>query len=171
MLISGPNGSGKELAARSIHHQSDRGDARFIVANCARLGTDRADVELFGSENLSTSRRIVGLFEQAHKGTLYFDEICDLPMETQGKIVRAVTEQRFRRIGGNKEVSVDVRVISASSRDLAEEIGAGRLREDLYYRLGVVPLTMPPLADRREDIPHLARHLSISWRGVPAFHE
>ena len=158
VLISGPNGSGKELAARSIHHQSDRGDARFIVANCARLGTERADVELFGSENLSTSRRIVGLFEQAHKGTLYFDEICDLPMETQGKIVRAVTEQRFRRIGGNKEVSVDVRVISASSRDLAEEIRAGRLREDLYYRLGVVPLTMPPLADRRDDIPHLARH-------------
>jgi len=158
VLISGPNGSGKELAARSIHHQSDRSDARFIVANCARLGAERADVELFGSENLSTSQRIVGLFEQAHKGTLYFDEICDLPVETQGKIVRAVTEQRFRRIGGNKEVSVDVRVISASSRDLAGEIGSGRLREDLYYRLGVVPLTMPALADRREDIPHLARH-------------
>ncbi|MGC6519439.1 MAG: sigma-54-dependent transcriptional regulator [Candidatus Puniceispirillaceae bacterium] len=158
VLISGPSGSGKELAARSIHHLSDRADARFIVANCARLDPDRADVELFGSENLSTSRRIVGLFEQAHKGTLYFDEICDLPIETQGKIVRAVAEQRFRRIGGNKEVSVDVRVISASSRDLAEEIRNGCLREDLYYRLGVVPLSMPPLADRREDIPHLARH-------------
>ncbi|HAO58364.1 MAG TPA: sigma-54-dependent Fis family transcriptional regulator, partial [Alphaproteobacteria bacterium] len=158
VVISGPNGSGKELAARSIHHQSDRGDARFIVANCARLGTERADVELFGSENLSTSRRIVGLFEQAHKGTLYFDEICDLPLETQGKIVRAVAEQRFRRVGGNQEVTVDVRVISASSKDLASEIAAGNVREDLYYRLGVVPLSMPALSERREDIPHLARH-------------
>jgi two-component system nitrogen regulation response regulator NtrX len=128
------------------------------VANCARLGPDSADIELFGSENMGTSRRIVGLFEQAHKGTLYFDEICDLPLETQGKIVRAVAEQRFRRVGGNKEVSVDVRVISASSRDLAAEIAAGHLRDDLYYRLGVVPLTMPALADRREDIPPLARH-------------
>ena len=158
VLISGPNGSGKELAARLIHHHSDRRDARFIVANCARLGADSADIELFGSENLGAGRRVVGLFEQAHKGTLYFDEICDLPPETQGKIVRAVAEQRFRRVGGTKEVSVDVRVISASSRDLAAEIAAGHLRDDLYYRLGVVPLTMPALADRREDIPPLARH-------------
>ena len=158
VLISGPNGSGKELAARCIHHQSDRRDSRFIVANCARLGAERADVELFGSDGVATSRRIVGLFEQAHKGTLYFDEVCDLPLETQGKIVRAVAEQRFRRVGGNKEVSVDVRVISASSRDLSAAIAEGRLREDLYYRLGVVPLSMPPLAERREDIPHLARH-------------
>ena len=158
VLISGPNGSGKELAARVIHHRSDRRDARFIVANCARLSPESADGELFGSENVGTTRRIVGLFEQAHKGTLYFDEICDLPLETQGKIVRAVAEQRFRRVGGNKEVSVDVRVISASSRDLATEIAEGRLREDLYYRLGVVPLSMPALAERREDIPHLARH-------------
>ena len=97
------------------------------------------------------------MFEQAHKGTLYFDEICDLPMETQGKIVRAVTEQRFRRIGGNKEVSVDVRVISAQAAISLRKSGLA-VREDLYYRLGVVPLTMPPLADRREDIPHLARH-------------
>ena len=156
--IIGPNGSGKELAARCIHHQSDRRDSRFIVANCARLGAERADVELFGSDGVATSRRIVGLFEQAHKGTLYFDEVCDLPLETQGKIVRAVAEQRFRRVGGNKEVSVDVRVISASSRDLSAAIAEGRLREDLYYRLGVVPLSMPPLAERREDIPHLARH-------------
>ena len=158
VLISGPNGSGKELAARCLHNQSERRDSRFVVANCARLGSERADVELFGSDGSGTSRRIVGLFEQAHKGTLYFDEICDLPLETQGKIVRAVAEQRFRRVGGNKEVSVDVRVISASSRDLATEISEGRLREDLYYRLGVVPLSMPPLADRREDIPPLARH-------------
>jgi two-component system nitrogen regulation response regulator NtrX len=115
-------------------------------------------VDLFGSDNLNNNRRIVGLFEQAHKGTLYFDEICDLPLETQGKIVRAVAEQRFRRVGGNQEVTVDVRVISASSKDLASEIAAGNVREDLYYRLGVVPLSMPALSERREDIPHLARH-------------
>jgi len=158
VLISGPNGSGKEMAARLIHFNSERSESRFIVANCARLAAERADVELFGSESLSSSRRIVGLFEQAHKGTLYFDEICDLPLETQGKIVRAVAEQRFRRIGGNQEVSVDVRVISASSLDLAGEISSGALREDLYYRLGVVPLNMPALAERPEDIPHLAKY-------------
>jgi len=160
VLVNGPSGSGKELAARCIHNKSDRKDERFVVANCARLASERVDAELFGSESLQSHRRVVGLFEQAHKGTLYFDEICDLPLETQGKIVRAVNEQRFRRVGGNTEVVVDVRVISASSRDLATEISAGRLREDLYYRLGVVPLTMPPLAQRREDIPLLAKHFT-----------
>ena len=160
VLVNGPSGSGKELAARCIHNKSNRRDERFVVANCARLASERVDAELFGSESLQSHRRVVGLFEQAHKGTLYFDEICDLPLETQGKIVRAVNEQRFRRVGGNTEVVVDVRVISASSRDLAAEISAGRLREDLYYRLGVVPLTMPPLAQRREDIPLLAKHFT-----------
>jgi two-component system nitrogen regulation response regulator NtrX len=160
VLVNGPSGSGKELAARCIHNKSDRKDECFVVANCARLSSERVDAELFGSESLQSHRRVVGLFEQAHKGTLYFDEICDLPPETQGKIVRAVNEQRFRRVGGNTEVVVDVRVISASSRDLAAEISAGRLREDLYYRLGVVPLTMPPLAQRREDIPLLAKHFT-----------
>ena len=160
VLVNGPSGSGKELAARCIHNKSDRRDERFVVANCARLASERVDAEIFGSESLQSHRRVVGLFEQAHKGTLYFDEICDLPLETQGKIVRAVNEQRFRRVGGNTEVVVDVRVISASSRDLAAEISAGRLREDLYYRLGVVPLTMPPLAQRREDIPLLAKHFT-----------
>ena len=162
VLVNGPSGSGKELVARCIHNKSDRRDERFVVANCARLASERVDAELFGSESLQSHRRVVGLFEQAHKGTLYFDEICDLPLETQGKIVRAVNEQRFRRVGGNTEVVVDVRVISASSRDLAAEISAGRLREDLYYRLGVVPLTMPPLAQRREDIPLLAKHFTAS---------
>ena len=160
VLVNGPSGSGKELAARCIHNKSDRKDERFVVANCARLSSERVDAELFGSESLQSHRRVVGLFEQAHKGTLYFDEICDLPLETQGKIVRAVNEQRFRRVGGNTEVVVDVRVISASSRDLAAEISAGRLREDLYYRLGVVPLAMPPLVQRREDIPLLAKHFT-----------
>ncbi len=160
VLIGGPNGSGKELAARAIHAASARGHEQFIVANCARLATERVDVELFGAENLQSHRRVVGLFEQAHRGTLYFDEICDLPVETQGKIVRAVNEQRFRRVGGNSEVTVDVRVISASSKDLPTEIREGRLREDLYYRLGVVPLTIPPLANRREDIPLLAKYFA-----------
>ena len=160
VLVNGPSGSGKELTARCIHNKSDRKDERFVVANCARLASERVDAELFGSESLQSHRRVVGLFEQAHKGTLYFDEICDLPLETQGKIVRAVNEQRFRRVGGNTEVVVDVRVISASSRDLAAEISAGRLREDLYYRLGVVPLAMPPLVQRREDIPLLAKHFT-----------
>jgi two-component system nitrogen regulation response regulator NtrX len=160
VLVNGPSGSGKELAARCIHNKSDRKDERFVVANCARLASERVDAELFGSESLQSHRRVVGLFEQAHKGTLYFDEICDLPPATQGKIVRAVNEQRFRRVGGNTEVVVDVRVISASSRDLAAEISAGRLREDLYYRLGVVPLAMPPLVQRREDIPLLAKHFT-----------
>ena len=122
--------------------------------------SERVDAELFGLESLQSHRRVVGLFEQAHHGTLYFDEICDLPMGTQGKIVRAVNEQRFCRVGGNTEVVVDVRVISASSRDLSAEISAGRLREDLYYRLGVVPLTMPSLVQRREDIPLLAKHFT-----------
>ena len=170
VLINGPNGSGKELAARLIHHKSQRRDARFVVANCARLAPEKVDAELFGSESLQSSRRIVGLFEQAHKGTLYFDEICDLPLETQGKIVRAITEQRFRRVGGNVEVEVDVRVISASSRDLTAKIRNGALREDLYYRLGVVPLIMPSLASRRDDIPRLAKHFAktVSRRlGMP----
>ena len=160
VLVSGPSGSGKELAARCIHSKSERKDERFVVANCARLASERVDAELFGLESLQSHRRVVGLFEQAHKGTLYFDEICDLPLVTQGKIVRAVNEQRFCRVGGNTEVVVDVRVISASSRDLAAEIKAGRLREDLYYRLGVVPLTIPAVSQRREDIPFLAKHFA-----------
>ena len=160
VLINGPSGSGKELAARVIHNQSDRANELFVVANCARLSSDRVDAELFGAESLQSHRRVVGLFEQAHRGTLYFDEICDLPLETQSKIVRAVNEQRFRRVGGNSEVAVDVRMISASSRDLPVEISEGRLREDLYYRLGVVPLSMPSLADRREDIPLLAKYFT-----------
>ena len=146
VLISGANGTGKERAARLIHHNSDRRESRFVVASCARLATDRSEVDLFGSDNLNNNRRIVGLFEQAHKGTLYFDEICDLPLETQGKIVRAVTEQRFRRVGGHQEVSVDVRVISASSKDLASEIAVGNVREDLCLLY-----TSPSPRDKRQS--------------------
>ncbi|MDP7375843.1 MAG: sigma-54 dependent transcriptional regulator, partial [Alphaproteobacteria bacterium] len=118
VLITGTSGSGKELVARLIHEQSERQDGPFIVANCARLNTTQAAMELFGSEGLQSGRRVIGLFEQAHRGTLYFDEICDLPADIQSQLVRTVAEQTFRRVGGNTEVTTDVRIISASSRDL-----------------------------------------------------
>lgn len=158
VMISGPSGSGKELVARNIHHHSPRKNSRFVVANCAMLSPGELAAELFGTEGENGRGRIVGLFEQAHGGTLYFDEICDLPLETQGKLVRAVQSQRFRRVGGSAEVTVDVRVISASSLDLQSEIENGNLREDLFYRLSVVPLSLAPLSEHKNDIPHLVRH-------------
>ena len=158
VMISGPSGGGKETLARLIHQQSDRADGPFVPVACARLTPDQADTELFGSENLQYGRRVVGLLEQAHRGTLYFDEVCDLPLEAQGRLVRAVAEQRFRRIGGGSEVQVDVRIISASSRDLSASMAEKILREDLYYRLSVVSLHMPGLEERREDIAMLAKH-------------
>ena len=158
ILITGPTGSGKEVVARAIHAQSERKDGPFVVAHCARIGAENADTELFGSELLASGRRIVGLFEQAHRGTLYFDELCDLPMETQSRLVRAVAEQTFRRVGGTDQVTTDVRIISASSQDLAAAIEGGTLKEDLYYRLGVISMTVPSLIERREDIGLLAQH-------------
>ena len=158
VMITGPIGSGKELAARRIHQQSERRNGRFVTANCALLSPDSVTAELFGTEADASGERIVGLFEQAHGGTLYFDEIVDLPLETQGKLVRVVQDQRFRRVGGTAGVSVDVRIISGSTKDLQEEVAAGNLREDLFYRLSVVPVGMPSLESRREDIPLLAEH-------------
>ena len=158
VMITGPAGAGKEMIARNIHARSPRDKGRFVLANCAMLSPDQLSAELFGTENSDGGERIVGLFEQAHGGTLYFDEICDLPLETQGKLVRAVQNQRFRRVGGTSEVTVDVRVISASSLDLKKEIKNGNLREDLFYRLSVVPINMPALSEHKEDIPTLARH-------------
>ena len=166
VLITGPSGSGKELAARVLHQNSDRADGPFIVAHCARLSDNNADMALFGSEGGRTNRRVIGLFEQAHKGTLYFDEICDLPLDTQSKLIRAVTEQHFRRVGGSHPVTTDVRVVSASSHDLASAIAAQTLREDLYYRLGVVSVSVPPLSARREDITPLARHFVTEFAGL-----
>ena len=158
VLITGTSGSGKELVARLIHEQSERQDGPFIVANCARLNTTQAAMELFGSEGLQSGRRVIGLFEQAHRGTLYFDEICDLPSDIQSQLVRTVAEQTFRRVGGNTEVTTDVRIISASSRELQAAISEHQLREDLYYRLGVISLDVPALSSRREDIGALARY-------------
>lgn len=158
IMLQGPAGSGKELAARAIHSKSKRGTGPFAVANCAMMTTDRLEMELFGTEpgHIQGQPRKIGLFELAHGGTLLLDEVADMPRETQSKLVRLLQEQKFTRIGGSVPVQVDVRVICASNKDLQAEIAAGRLREDLYYRLRVVPIELPSLADRREDIARLA---------------
>jgi two-component system nitrogen regulation response regulator NtrX len=159
VLITGPPGVGKEVVARLIHASSRRADAPFAVINAATMAPERMEVELFGCEAgfLGPARpRQLGTFERAHGGTLLLDEVADMPLETQGKILRVLQEQSFTRLGGQRRVEVDVRVIAASNRDLQAEIGAGRFREDLYYRLNVVPIRVPPLAERRADIPVLA---------------
>jgi two-component system nitrogen regulation response regulator NtrX len=138
-----------------IHAQSARANGPFVVINAATITPERMEVELFGVEANGEAARRVGALEEAHGGTLYIDEICDMPRETQGKILRVLTEQSFQRVGGAARVNVDVRIISSSSRDLPTEIAGGRVREDLYHRLAVVPIRVPPLAERREDIPHL----------------
>ena len=157
IMISGPSGSGKEVVARIIHANSPRADEPFVVVNCATMAPDRVEMELFGTEDVGGTRRI-GTFERAHGGTLLLDEVADMPLETQGKIVRVLQEQNFERVGGAGRVQVDVRVMSSTTRDLQAEVAAGRFREDLFYRLNVVPLAMPPLASRREDIGPLAEH-------------
>lgn len=156
VLITGPAGVGKEIAARMLHNWSPRANAPFITVSSARMDPDRVEDELFGSEEGDRVRP--GLLEQAHGGTLFLDEIADMPVPTQAKILRVLTDQSFTRVGGQRIVRVDVRVVSATARNLADEIAEGRFREDLYYRLNVVPVHLPPLADRREDIPVLADH-------------
>jgi two-component system nitrogen regulation response regulator NtrX len=157
VLIDGPPGSGKEVAARLLHQWSSRASGPFVVVAAARLHPDRFEEELFGSEADSEPIR-VGLFEQAHGGTLFLDEVGDMPLPTQAKILRVLTEQMFQRVGGVRSVRVDVRVVSATARDLATEIANGRFREDLFYRLSVVPVRLPSLQERREDIAELAEH-------------
>jgi two-component system nitrogen regulation response regulator NtrX len=159
ILISGPAGSGKEVVARNIHLRSKRADGPFIVVNCAAMHPDRMERELFGMEPgyaAPDAPGHPGVFERAHGGTLLLDEISDMPLETQGKIVRVLQDQSFERLGGHGRVKVDVRVISTTNKDLPHAIVEGRFREDLYYRLAVVPLAMPPLRERREDIADLA---------------
>jgi two-component system nitrogen regulation response regulator NtrX len=163
VLITGAPGVGKEIAARLLHAHSRRGTGPFVVLSCATMRPERFEPELFGTDagvDGPDSPRKVGTFEQAHGGTLFLDEVADMPLETQGKIVRALQDQTFERVGGTR-VKVDVRVIASSNRDLAVEIAAGRFREDLYYRLAVVPVLVPPLRQRVEDIPLLARHFML----------
>jgi two-component system nitrogen regulation response regulator NtrX len=161
VLITGPSGAGKELAARVMHAKSGRAEGPFVVLNAAAMVPDRMELELFGTEEGGgAGPRKVGALEEAHNGTLYIDEIADMPLETQAKILRVLVEQRFQRLGGGPKVHVDVRVVSSTSHDLQKEMGAGRLREDLYHRLNVVPLRVPSLAERREDIPDLVRHFA-----------
>ncbi|WP_119678383.1 nitrogen assimilation response regulator NtrX [Indioceanicola profundi] len=171
VLISGPPGSGKEIVARMIHARSRRADAPFVALNCATMRPDRMEVELFGTEHpVDGGGRKVGTFEQAHGGTLFLDEVADMPLETQGKIVRVLQEQTFERVGGSSRVEVDVRVIASTNHDLTAEIELGRFRQDLFYRLSVVPLKVPPLRDRRDDIPLLARHFmqkTAEAQGLP----
>ncbi|MBK5911859.1 sigma-54-dependent Fis family transcriptional regulator [Rhodothalassium salexigens] len=157
VLIQGPPGAGKEVAARLLHARSRRAQAPFVVAAAASIEPEGMEEALFGIE---AGGRLVktGLFEQANGGTLFFDEVADMPGHTQAKILRVLTEQTFERVGGNRRVQVDVRVVSASNRDLREEVAHGRFREDLFHRLSVVPIAVPALAERREDIPGLVDH-------------
>lgn len=155
ILIAGPSGSGKELAARVIHLKSARAKGPFVLINAAAITPERMEEELFGVESLENGSRKVGALEEAHGGTLFIDEVADMPRETQNRILRVLVEQTFARVGGATRVQVDVRIISSSSRNLEEEIAAGRFREDLFHRLAVVPVRVPALSERREDIPEL----------------
>jgi two-component system nitrogen regulation response regulator NtrX len=174
VLITGPAGVGKEVAARMIHNWSPRAKAPFVVMPAAMMSPERVEEELFGSENEGVVRP--GLLEHAHGGTLFLDEIADMPLTTQGKILRVLTDQSYHRIGGQRPVKVDVRVLSATSRNLADEISGGRFREDLFYRLNVVPVRIPPLRERREDIPEmvdyfLARFAAERHMNAPSISE
>src|ERR1700731_2877754 len=157
ILIVGPSGAGKELAARTLHNASNRSEGPFVVINAAAITPERMEIELFGIEqsNNGEHQRKAGALEEAHGGTLFIDEIGDMPRETQNKILRVLVDQTFQRSGGTTKVNVDVRIISSTARNLEEEIAEGRFREDLYHRLSVVPIRVPPLSERREDIPEL----------------
>ncbi|MDH4187728.1 MAG: sigma-54 dependent transcriptional regulator [Nitrospira sp.] len=161
VLIGGENGTGKELVARAIHQHSARASRPFVAVNCAAIPETLIESELFGHEKGSftgaTSMKR-GQFEQADGGTLFLDEIADMSLNTQAKVLRALQEQQFTRVGGAKLLKVDVRVLAASNKDLIEEIEKGTFREDLFYRLNVVPIVVPPLRERRDDIPLLVRH-------------
>ncbi len=167
VMISGPAGAGKEVAARALHALSNRDQGAFVVLNAATMAPERLEMELFGVErqdgpvidgNGTSTPDRVGVFERAHGGTLFLDEIADMPLESQAKILRVLVDQSFQRVGGTDYVTVDVRVICSSTRDLRDEIAKGRFREDLYHRLNVVPLMVPPLRDRPLDIPILVEY-------------
>ncbi len=157
VLINGPAGAGKEVAARLLHNWSPRSDSAFVIVNSARITPERFEQELFGEESDGKLVR-PGLLELADGGTLYLDEVADMPLSTQARILRVLTEQSFVRVGGSRQIGVDVRVVSSTSRDLQHEMEQKNFREDLFYRLNVVPITIPSLAERRDDIPALAEH-------------
>ena len=159
IFISGPAGSGKELVARQIHKQSSRSKKPFVVVNGALLDPQKYELELFGSEN-SNETTTYGFFEKAKDGTLLIDEVTEIPLETQAKILRVLIDQKFRRVNGLKEINVNVRIISTSNKNIREEVDKGNFREDLYHRLNVVPIFLPPLKDRAEDIPYLLNYFS-----------
>src|SRR4029077_17824655 len=152
VFVTGPSGSGKEVVARLIHARSRRAGNAFVAVNCATMAPSRIESALFGVEDPAGANK-TGLFELAHNGTLYLDEVADMPLETQGKILRVLVDQTFTRVGGSQRVQVDARVITSSTSDLRTEIADGRFREDLYHRLNVVPVRVPSLAERRDDIP------------------
>ncbi len=155
VMILGPSGSGKELVARLIHRKSNRAGGPFVVLNAAAITPERMEVALFGTESAASHERKVGALEEAHGGILYLDEVADMPRGTQNKILRVLVDQQFERVGGTKRVKVDVRIISSTARNLEELISEGEFREDLYHRLAVVPVRVPSLSERREDIPFL----------------
>ena len=155
IMITGQPGAGKELTARMIHDASARASGPFVVVNAASITPETMEHELFGAEGAAGEGRLVGKLEEAHGGTLYIDEIADMPRETQGRILRVLVEQNVTRVGGTTRVNVDVRIISSSARDLTALIAAGALREDLFHRLSVVPIRVPSLSERRDDIPEL----------------
>ena len=159
IMIVGPSGGGKELAARTLHGMSSRAEGPFVVINAAAIVPERMEVELFGVEQSNGEyQRKAGALEEAHGGTLFIDEVADMPRETQSKILRVLVDQTFQRVGGMTKVNVDVRIVSSTTRNLEVEIAEGRFREDLYHRLSVVPIRVPPLSDRREDIPELVEY-------------
>lgn len=155
IMISGASGAGKEMVARAIHRNSMRSEGPFVLLNAATITPERMEVELFGTEDSGEGSRKVGALEEAHGGTLYIDEIADMPLDTQSRILRVLVEQQFTRVGGNAPVKVDVRVLSSTARDLETLIANSAFREDLFHRLAVVPVRVPPLSERREDIPEL----------------
>src|SRR5476651_913463 len=159
VLVVGPSGAGKELAARTLHKLSDRANGPFIVINAAAITPDRMEIELFGVDQANGSDgRKAGALEEAHGGTLFVDDIADMPRETQNKILRVLVDQTFQRVGGSSKVVVDVRIVSSTSRNIEADIAAGKFREDLFHRLSVVPIRVPGLAERREDIPELVEY-------------
>jgi two-component system nitrogen regulation response regulator NtrX len=170
VMITGDPGTGKELAARTLHAMSSRASGPFVVINSATITPESMEEELFGIEAVEGRLRRVGALEEAHSGTLYLDEVADMPKETQGRILRVLIDQNFQRVGGTTRVHVDVRIVSSTCKDIVGEIAAGRFREELFHRLNVVPIRVPSLSERREDVPDLIdffmEHLSVA-SGLP----